>query len=184
MRKKPIQDHLPMDVADSQELSRWYSMTEHQAMNATLKQHGEGSARMPIQKWLAAQELKYWQAKHAKGDKAAVLEGLYLCTLNDLPMPRWLVYAFLAAYRAIRQYEARTWDEVFGKPHKKGTHLAAKRDEREKAIQIYQRVKQIKATNPGTAIDEALFERVGDEFGVGRSTANEYYYKVKKRWQK
>jgi hypothetical protein len=96
--------------------------------------------------------------------------------LNDLPIPAWLTLAYLQAFRDIYQYRAKSWDDVFGKPHPKGTHLDAKRQEWEKSILVYHRVKEILRNEPGTPIDGYLFERVGREFGIGGKTLTEKYY--------
>ncbi len=41
--------------------------------------------------------------------------------------------SFLAAYRKVRQYKAKSWDDVFGNPHPKGAHLGARRQKRKKS---------------------------------------------------
>jgi len=93
-------------------------------------------------------------------------------------LPRWCEYGFLGAYRKIRHYRAKSWDTVFGVPHKKHTNLDAKRKEREKSYLVYRRIEEIKKQEPSTATDWELFERVGKDFGIGASTLTEgYYYK-------
>lgn len=116
------------------------------------------------------------------GDGAIILEALYVCFLRDMPLPEWVQKAYLSAYRKVRQYGAGSWDEVFGRPHPKGTHLSAKRERWEKQEQVYFRVKEILKNEPETPIDAALFERVGRELGVGSKTKTEdIYYEVKKK---
>lgn len=135
--------------------------------------------RGPFHRWLGAEELKeLYKIYKEKKDPAVIIEGLYVCSLNSLPLPRWCEYGFLSAYRNVHHYRAKTWDDVFGKPHQRGTHLEAKRQEREKRHLVYRRIEQIKKDEPATATDGDLFERVGKEFGIGGKTlTEEWYYK-------
>jgi hypothetical protein len=163
--------------------------------------------RGPLFRWMGAQELKdLHELYRAKKNVALIIEALYVCSLNSLPIPRWCEMAFLAAYRKVRQYKAKSWDEVFGRPHPKGIHLDRKEMEREKSLRVYRRIREvskgnlfgkrekeleegmqvrdrngrIKWYNP-SAIGETLFERIGKEFNVGKTLTEEYYYTWKRR---
>lgn len=185
MPKKISEDHLPMDGPGRKELEKLYAMTEDQAMKKTdswfKKEHPSG-VRSPIEKWAAAQELKFWCEQYKKGKKPAVLEGLYLCTFNDLPIPRWLTLAYLKAFRNVVHYRAKSWDDVFGKPHKKGAHvLTADREQREKSLGVYLRVKELLRTKPNDKL-KAHFKQAGKDFGIGSTTkASDWYYEWKER---
>ena len=96
--------------------------------------------------------------------------------LNDLPVPRWCAMGYLTAFRDVIQYRAKSWDDVFGKPHNKGVHLEAKREHREKSFLVYYRIKDILGTEPETPIDGYLFERVGKNLGIGGKTKTETWY--------
>lgn len=185
MDKKP-DPHLPIgDKHGARVLKRLYAMTGDEAIEETLtwcEEDHPHEARFPINRWTGAQELRQWHKQFQAGNKAAVLEALHLCTLNDLPIPRWCAMGYLAAYREVRFYRAGSWDDVFGRPHKKGTHLGAKRQHREKSLRVYNRIREILRTEPSTPVDGHLFERVGKEFGTGGKTkTEEYYYEWKKR---
>lgn len=135
------------------------------------------NVRGPLFRWIGVQELRELGAAYEKGHKEAILEAVFTCALNSIPLPEWLETAFLKAYRNVRQYRAKSWDDVFGKAHKKGTQLATKRQEREKSLSVYHRIRAIKRAEPSTPIDDALFERVAGEFHIGSSTMmKEYYY--------
>jgi hypothetical protein len=139
--------------------------------------------RMPIQRWQDAQALKELKIIYADSkNPKAITEGLYYCMMNDFEVPRWLKMAYIHAFRKAKlHYEAKSWDEVFGLPHPKGTHLASKRQRREKKFAVYNEIRKIKAFNPKTPIDGYLFEKVGKKLGIGGKTlAEEYYYEVKK----
>lgn len=139
-------------------------------------------ARGPFFRWVGAQELGELYEVYQTGKRSAITEALYVCTLNSLPIPRWCEMAFLSAYRQVRHFRAKSWDDVFGRPHKKGTHLETKRQEREKSLSVYHRIKGIKKADPSIPIDGFLFEKVGKEFGIGGKTlTEEYYYKWKNK---
>ncbi len=187
MGKKP-DPHLPVnDRHGARELNRLYAMTEDQAIKETLTLCEKGYSpeeRFPIQRWAAAQELRQLHAQLLLGNKAAVVEGLYLCTFNDLPIPRWCAMGYLAAFRKVVHYRAKSWDDVFGRPHKKGVQLEAKQRRREKAPAVYNMIRNIRKENPGTAIDSGLFEAVGKKLGLCKTLAEEYYYDMVHWFQK
>jgi hypothetical protein len=140
------------------------------------------NVRGPLFQWIGAQELKELRAAYNQGRKEAILEVVYTCSLNSLPLPEWFEIAFIKAYRQVKQYRAKSWDDVFGKAHKKGTHLATKRQERTKSLAVYRRVREIKQAEPLTPTDERLFDRVGRETGLGGATVmSEYYYSWKNK---
>jgi hypothetical protein len=58
-------------------------------------------------------------------------------------------------------------------------HIAKARQRRQLRFQIYNRVQAIPRSER-TPIDEALFERVGDEFDIGKTLCNKLYYQAKK----
>ena len=116
-------------------------------------------------------------------EQRAVLEAISLCMLNNLPPPKWLARAFLSAYRKVTtQFQAKSLDYVFGKQLLKRTQLNAERKKRNLRFQVYHKISEIKASDPKTRIDGALFERVGEEFNIGRTLAFEFYYDVQNNY--
>lgn len=182
-------DLLPIEGPGREDLRRLYSWTFEDAQKAQEEWRNRFGpdvvGRGPLFRWLGVQELKELYEIHKNGNRQALMEALFVCSLNSLPLPRWCEMTFLKAYRKVRQYRAKSWDEVFGQPHKKGTHLATKRQEREKSLLVYRRIKEIKENEPTTPIDEALFERVAKEFHFcGKTMIAEYYYSWKNRLNK
>jgi hypothetical protein len=116
-----------------------------------------------------------------QGDKTQILECLHFCLAHKVPTPPWLEQAFENAYWAKVGHKIKSWDEVFGRPLKKGIRPA--RERRNKLIKqkIYWRVLELHNCGAGEPIDKKLFEAVGKEFGVGGTVAAELYYEVKKR---
>ncbi len=134
----------------------------------------------PLYQRIARKNLEELYDSYQAGDKQAVLEAFNGCFIHSIPLPRWCKMAFLSACEEVYTYKAKTWDDVFGRPHPKGTHLGAKREEREMCLLVCNRIRQIKKDNSSIPIDGHLFETVGKEFGIGGKTkTEEWYYKQK-----
>ena len=188
--KKPsalgLDEHLPTEGPGRDDMMQLFAWTFEDALNAQEEwedRYGQNiRGRGPFFRWLGASELRELYETYRSGDSTAIIEALYVCSLNSLPIPRWCEYSFLASYRKVRRYKAKGWNDVFGRPHPKGTHLETKKQELEKSLLVYRRIKNIKKEDPSTPVDGALFERVGKEFAIGGKTlTEEYYYKWKNR---
>jgi hypothetical protein len=187
-KKFNINDHLPAACMDSDTMLNLYKWTFDDAAAAQTKFENENPgtvAKGPLFQWQGAQELiELYESYHA-GDKGAVLKALHICFFTHLPIPRWCENAYLGAYRSVKFYNAKTWGDVFGSPHKKGAHLSTKKQETNYSFRVYDRIKQIKEEDPSIPIDGFLFESVGKEFGIGGKTlTEEYYYKWKNYFDK
>ena len=123
----------------------------------------------------------YRELFELEGDRTLILEGVQLCAKAGVPLPFWLAAAFLRAYADTRhRHRHKSWDDVFGAPHAKGTHLGADRRRHTLGRDAYVLVGRIKTQNPDTPIDEALFDRVGRALGASRTVTAEAYYRMKK----
>jgi hypothetical protein len=189
-KKRPsalgLENLLPIEGPGRADLMQLYAWDFDDALKADKKwrsRYGPNiQGRGPLFRWAGAQELKEIYELYRARNPAAIIEALFVCSLNSLPIPRWCELSYLAAYRRVRQYKAKSWDDVFGRPHQKGKNLGAKEKEREYSLQVYYRIEDIKRKDPSVATDGALFERVGKEFGIGGKTlTEEYYYKEKRR---
>ncbi|MBP7766835.1 MAG: hypothetical protein KA113_16735 [Syntrophaceae bacterium] len=174
--------HLPNEGPGRDDMMQLYSWSFEEAWQA----HEEWQAkygqdvvgRGPFFRWCGAQELKDIFQSYRAGNMNSILEAFHICSLNSLPIPRWCEMALMAAYRKVKFYRAKSWDDVFGHPHPKNIHLATKQQEREKPPLVYRMIEQIKRSEPSTPTDGALFERVGRILGIGGKTlTEEYYYK-------
>ncbi len=92
-------------------------------------------------------------------------------------MPEWLAAEFLKCYIKVWNYKVASWDEAFGKPFPKGTHLAKLRKVRKYKSEVYRLVRQGSAQGKG--IGKILFEEVGDELGLNATETEELYYRIK-----
>ena len=61
------------------------------------------------------------------GNKAVLLKAMHECLIMRKPLPEWLRLAFLQAYQSAYPFEIKSWDEIFGKPHRKGANLKARK---------------------------------------------------------
>jgi hypothetical protein len=109
-----------------------------------------------------------------RGDRRRLLWFISVCFMNNRVVPKWAQEEFLAAQRKVYGYEVESWDEVFGRPLKKGRQREAARRRAEKAQPIWERVTE--RHEAGEAIDKNLFDSVGKEIGVGSTVAAELYY--------
>jgi hypothetical protein len=112
------------------------------------------------------------------GDKSVLLFAVCACLELRRPMPEWLQVAFLDACESAERFEIKSWDEVFGEPVPKGTHLKTQRRNLKLRFLIIARVQALRAEKP---IDKDLFEQVGKELGISGTTASDIYYDGRSR---
>lgn len=134
----------------------------------------DGRARGPFEGWRSLVKLAELEKRFAAGENGVILDAVSLCALDDLVMPEWLARAFLKQYRKVRHYHEKSWDGAFGKPHKKGTHLAAERKRQRLAIQIWNKAVDILRNDPSRPIDAELYGQAGRDLGVEKTLAQEY----------
>jgi hypothetical protein len=107
------------------------------------------------------------------GDKSTLLWTIYACLEMRRPIPEWLRVAFLNAYEARERFEIRSWDEVFGRPVPKGTHLRPNKREAEFRSIIVEHVEALAAKQK---VNKELFKEVGKEWGINATRVSEIYY--------
>ena len=95
------------------------------------------------------------------GNKSAVLDAINWCFGCNRPIPGWVQSDFFNAYGDVTSGLLKSWDDGFGRPHKKGSQPAAARRRRRLAIPIMDAVRRRQAA--GEAISKDLFESVGKE---------------------
>ncbi len=190
-----LDEYLPTEGPGRDDMMQLFAWTFEDALNAQEEwedRYGPNvRGRGPFFRWLGANELRELYEAYRSGDSTAIIEALYVCSLNSLPIPRWCEGAFLGSYRKVRHYKENScgefyssWDDVFGRPHPKGAHLEAKRKEREKSLLVYTRIKKIKEKDPSIPLVSnrsctGLFRSVGKDLGIGETLTEEYYYKWK-----
>jgi hypothetical protein len=110
------------------------------------------------------------------GDKSKLLWTIYACLDMRRPMPEWVRVAFLNTYQAAERFEIKSWDQVFGRPIPRGTHLAKERRNAQLRWTVIERVETLKAKQ---RVDKGLFEKVACNLkikGVKGTTVSDIYY--------
>jgi hypothetical protein len=113
------------------------------------------------------------------GNKSVLLDGLYVCLELRRPIPEWLQQAFLKVFESVERCEIRTWEQVFGKPVPRGTHLRPRKRDAELHLIIIEHVEALKRA--GRKVDKDLFREVGKEWGINATRASEIYYANRSR---
>ena len=110
------------------------------------------------------------------GHYGAVLTAIFLAFECDRPVPDWARDAFCERYST--HVTARSWDDVFGKLHRKGSHAFSRSLDARK-WEIHRRVRELH--EQGEPIDPVLFDRVGREIGRGGNrTISKLYYAIER----
>ncbi len=109
-----------------------------------------------------------------RGDKDELLRFINWCFINHLAVPSWAQKKFSEAMW--KSYNIRTWEEVFGRPVKKGTRLDKNRKRRSEIAQHVVNSVMDRIHQKGEPISPLLFEAVGEEHGCGATLASEIYY--------
>jgi hypothetical protein len=115
------------------------------------------------------------------GDKSTLIWVIYQCLEMKRPLPEWARVAFLAACDSVAEYEIKSWDDAFGRPHPKSTHLKAEKEKEKLRWVIIMHVKNLRAE--GDRIDKGLFEKIGRKLDPRRSgtTVSAIYYDWRSR---
>lgn len=159
------------------------ALAEHQRVLENDASRSDSEPNLPLYQWAACHDLEHLQEAFAGGDKFALMRAIRICANHDLPMPEWTSKAYIKAYDAVVNAREKSWDAVFGQPYPKGSHLSAIRKQRTLQFAVHNRISDVRKTDPAIAIDVDLFDRVGQEFNIGKTLAAEYYYAVKQRLQ-
>jgi hypothetical protein len=139
---------------------------------------------LPFSQWVALRENEADRIAYEKtGNGFFVMRALSRCCRVGIVSPDWLATAYLKAFDDVLNYRVRTWDEALGPPVPKGAHLADLRRRRHDKYAIYSRVRR-EHEEAWAPIDEALFERVGAEFGLGKTAASELYRSAKRELER
>jgi hypothetical protein len=122
-------------------------------------------------KRIATVELINCERDFKVGYLGAILDAISECAINGWVMPDWLADAFEHAHGAVRGGEKRSWDDVFGKPHKKGAHLKSPQD----WALSFRVCRAVMIQGREQPIDDELFSAVGKQFGMGATKVKKYY---------
>lgn len=170
--------HAPTPVDDEFQARMDAAVRETELIIAADPERDIADPTLPIYKVAAEDELTQEQAKFEAGSGIALLGAIRICANHDLPLPQWAARAYIKAYDKVLSCTAGSWDEVFGRPYKKGTHLAALRKRRMNRIRVWLAMKH-RGERP---IDEQLFEDIGKPLGLGKTLVSELYYEGQRQF--
>jgi hypothetical protein len=111
---------------------------------------------------------------------------------HRLPPPDWAARPYIAAFDAVNNYRAASWDEVFGPAFPKGKHLKSLRDRRERVFKVGDEINSrlLRAGIPSATekptrkralpVGEELFEAVANELKLTTRQVKEAYTAYKR----
>lgn len=131
----------------------------------------------PLYVFAAQLDLQKLRVAFERGDSFALMQAIRKCCTHDFVLPEWVSRAYIKAFDTIVDCQSDSWDHVFGAPVPKGVHLAALRKKRTTKFRVLSLVNARHQAR--TPIDDALFEAVGEELGLGKTLCKKYYYEAK-----
>lgn len=156
------------------------------ASDAALKANPDrhfGDPTLPFQQWYAHHRLEENREHFERTrDGYCILQSLAICCSYSVVPPGWLARAFSDAYGKVALAKVKSWDDAFGKPFPKGIQVKRLHLKKMHATNVYFRVQELHLA--GEPIDVELFEKVGKEYGLGKTLASEYYYEACPKFHK
>jgi hypothetical protein len=122
-----------------------------------------------------------------EGDGKLLLLLLERLIGENKPIPRWLCAALHKVVGAVADGKVRSWNDVLGKPMRKGRHPWTEQRAVELMMPIWERVEEARARearardkrrDKGEDI-KAIFEAVGKDLGVSGGGVSRSYYKYR-----
>ena len=140
---------------------------------------GEGDATMPFNRWAALHRIeKLRPVIQEAGDGFAMLRAVRECAFHRVRMPEWLAEEFIRRFDLVDSFSVGRWDDAFGRPYPKGTHLKSSRERRRWRYAVYVTAKKLQLR--GTGISADLFEQVADTLGLKKTFVETLYYEQKR----
>ena len=117
--------------------------------------------------------------EYKQGNVNSLFMAIIVCLRNDVIAPVWVGDSFLRSLMKWQSYQVKTLDEAFNIRFPKGKRL---RDQHKKKVlsgAVFCQVKRLHVVE-GNAIDDQLFDKIGEELGIGKTVAKNYYYEYVK----
>jgi len=123
------------------------------------------------QKFIACQ-LDEYREHFERGNKNALIQAIRFCFNQEIVAPEWVVAEFFRATNRWYNMECKELGEAFGVAWPKGANLNALEKRRRLKFAVLNAVNDARAQ--GRAIDDLLFEEIGQNLGLGKTLVKEY----------
>lgn len=118
-------------------------------------------------------ELDAYRKAFEGGDANALIQAIRICFVFEEVAPQWVAAAFLSATNKWYALEVKELGEAFGVTFPKGAHLTALRKQQRLRWAVIKAIED--AEKSGRAIDEELFEQIGEKLHIGKTAVKQYY---------
>lgn len=107
------------------------------------------------------------------GKQRAALDAIYVCVCSvpQKPVPNWARQALARAMFDITMAKASSWDDVFGRPLRRGAKVVSIQKQRALQWKILARVEALRKQKPKP---RNILQIVADEFKVSYGTCKRY----------
>ena len=144
-----------------------------------------GADRGPVFTWGALNRLDELEEDYNTGTKPGILLGaMWLCIINDIPLPDWVKKAFLEAYEkgCNGKLRSMSWNEVFGRPPRTKQQCDRFNRDHTALPEIWRLVAEAKRDR--VPIDDELFKKIGGRFGLSSTGVKKLYAVARSIWDK
>lgn len=125
-----------------------------------------------VRERIESSRLKY----ESTNDRSVILDCIYFCGFEGIPLPDWLCTALTDALRDYQSGEREDLGAAFDMTRPKHWNQGAHRRAWYLKIDVFGRIDDLHRADE--SIGEELFEKVGKEFNISGSTARNYYYDI------
>jgi hypothetical protein len=168
-----------MGDIDWEKLAESIPQTEVDSYGVFLKQYNKLDKNHPDNEKLL--EIWAYLSAYEDGEKDMLLMALKLsCELKESPIPQGVAQRVRENLIKWSELEVKTLDKAFEVEKKKNFRLDAERKKHSVALKIYSRIVKL-SKKERRPIDDNLFDEVGNDFGIGKTLAKDYYYEQKNR---
>jgi hypothetical protein len=102
------------------------------------------------------------------GHKFALMHAIDECASARFPMPPWVATEYRKAFTEIHGAKKRSWDDVFGKPFRKGAHLPYIRKAQALASSVREQFDKLK--QDGIPLTSENYDDLAKRFNLNRDT--------------
>lgn len=130
----------------------------------------------PLKQWsVLKNHLPECHKKWDAGDSKALFTAVALCGSAGLPLPRWCTSPIFKASSQVNRYEEKSWDNVFGLPHKKGSKLFNLRNQQENKMSAVLYVYDLIERDPPVPVGKAI-ESAANEHAISTKLMEKWFY--------